>query len=57
MLLVEDDDLAADRFGRALRFGRFEVVTVSDADAALRRIAAGLIDVVVIDVDCAQKPS
>jgi DNA-binding response OmpR family regulator len=50
VLLVEDDDVAADTFGRALRFGRFEVVIVSDADAALRRIAAAPVDVVLIDL-------
>lgn len=35
MLLLEDDDLAAEKFGRALRSRRFDLVTVSDADAAL----------------------
>jgi DNA-binding response OmpR family regulator len=50
VLLVEDDDLAAEKYGRALRFGRFEVVTVSNADAALREIAADPADVVLIDL-------
>jgi DNA-binding response OmpR family regulator len=50
VLLVEDDDLAAEQFGRALRFGRFEVVIVSDPDAALRQIAADPVDVVLIDL-------
>jgi DNA-binding response OmpR family regulator len=50
VLFVEDDDLAADTFGRALRFGRFEVVIVSDADAAVRQIAAEPVDVILIDL-------
>ena len=50
MLLLGDDDLAAEQFGRALRFGRFDVVTVPDADAALRQIVADPVDVVVIDL-------
>lgn len=50
MLLVEDDDLAAEKYGRALRFGKFEVVTVSSADAALREVAADQVDVVLIDL-------
>jgi DNA-binding response OmpR family regulator len=50
VLLVEDDDLAADQYGRALRFGRFEVVNASNADAALREIADDRADVVLIDL-------
>ena len=50
VLLVEDDDIAVQNYGRALRFGRFEVVTVSNGDAALRKIAADPADVVLIDL-------
>ena len=50
MLLVEDDDLAAEKYGRALRFGKFEVVIVSSADAALREAADDQVDVVLIDL-------
>jgi DNA-binding response OmpR family regulator len=50
VLLVEDDDLAAEKYGRALRFGRFEVVTVSSADETLREIAVNRPDVVLIDL-------
>jgi CheY-like chemotaxis protein len=32
-----------------LRFGRFEVVTVSNGDAALRKISANPPDVILID--------
>jgi hypothetical protein len=38
--------IAAEKYGRALRFSRFEVVTVSNGDAALRKIAADPADVV-----------
>jgi DNA-binding response OmpR family regulator len=50
VLLVEDDDLASEKYGRALRFGRFEVVIVTNADAALREIASDPADVVLIDL-------
>ena len=50
VLLVEDDDLASEKYGRALRFSRFEVVIVTNADAALREIAADPADVVLIDL-------
>ena len=50
VLLVEDDDIAVQKYGRALRFGRFEVVTVSNGDAALRKIAADPPDVILIDL-------
>ena len=50
VLLVEDDDIAVQKYGHALRFGRFEVVTVSNGDAALRKIAADPSDVILIDL-------
>jgi DNA-binding response OmpR family regulator len=50
VLLVDDDNLAAEKDGRALRFGGFEAMTVSGADAALCEIAADPVDVVLIDL-------
>ena len=50
VLLVEDDDLAAAQLGRALRFGRFDVVIASSANRALLEIAAEPPDVVLIDL-------
>lgn len=50
VLLVEDNDIAAEKYGRALRFNSFEVVTVSNAAAALRKIASDRMDVVLIDL-------
>jgi DNA-binding response OmpR family regulator len=50
VLILDDDEVAAQTYERALRLEGFEVVTARDAEALLRGIDTDHPDVVLIDL-------
>ena len=50
VLIVQDDDVAAETYERALRFDGFDVVIAHDAEAGLDAIEAHRPDLVLIDL-------
>jgi two-component system OmpR family response regulator len=50
VLIVQDDDVAAETYERALRFDGFDVVTAHDAETGLDALEVHRPDVVLIDL-------
>jgi DNA-binding response OmpR family regulator len=50
ILIVDDDDAVIESFARTLRLQGYEVVTASDADAALTEAIGSSPDVIVLDL-------
>jgi two-component system OmpR family response regulator len=50
LLVVEDEPTILELLSGALRFAGFEVITATAATAALKAVAAGQLDLIVLDV-------